>query len=269
MESAMKIQGSTILITGASSGIGAATAKAMARAGGRVLLLARTQTALEKVAAEIVAAGGEAKVYPIDLTDAPKVEQVAKQILAEVGTPDLILNNAGAGRWLFVEETSSAEALQMMNAPYFAAFYITRAFLPEMLRRGTGHIVTINSPVSRFAWPGATGYAAARWALRGFTEALRADLRGTGLRVTMVTPGLVDSPYFDHNPGAHERLPKIARLIPTLTPDQVAAGIIQAVKWNQRERVMPFMLWLFYVMHAVAPRIVEWFVTITGWQHRR
>ncbi len=265
----MKIQGSKVLITGASSGIGAATAKAMARAGGRVILLARTQAALEKVAAEIMADGGEAGVYPIDLTDALAVEQVARQITAEVGTPDIVINNAGAGRWLFVEETSPAEAVQMMTVPYFAAFYVTHAFLPDMLRRGHGHIVTINSPVSRFAWPGATGYAAARWALRGFTEALRTDLHGTGLRVTMVTPALVDSPYFEHNPGAHERLPKIGRLIPTLKPEQVAEGIVQAVKWNQRERAMPFMLWLFYVMHALAPRVVEWCLTMTGWRHRR
>ena len=80
----------------------------LACAGGRALLLARTQAALEKVAA-----GGEARIYPIDLTDAPMVEQLGRQITTEVGTPDIIINNPGAGRWLFVEETHPAEAMQI------------------------------------------------------------------------------------------------------------------------------------------------------------
>jgi len=88
---------------------------------------------------------------------------------------------------------------EMMAMPYFAAFYITRALLPAMLRRGSGHLVYVNSPASLVAWPGAAAYTAARWALRGFAEALRADLRGTRLRVSSVIPGKVSSSYFAHN----------------------------------------------------------------------
>jgi NADP-dependent 3-hydroxy acid dehydrogenase YdfG len=154
----------------------------------------------------------------------------------------------------------------MMAAPYFTAFYTTRAFLPAMLQRGSGQIVNINSPVSRFVWPGAAGYAAARWALRGFSEALRADLHGTGLRVTEVVPGLVLSPYFDHNPGAFERVPKIARLMPSLTPEQVAGGIAWAVEHDRRELVMPFMLRLFFALHSLAPGRIEALLLSTGWK---
>lgn len=265
----MKVNGSIVLITGASSGIGAATAKAMARTGGRVVLLARTQVALEKVAADISTSGGEAKAYPIDLTDAEAVAKLAKTITAQNGTPDILINNAGAGRWLFVEETSPAEAVEMMTVPYFAAFYVTRAFLPDMLRRGSGHIVNITSPASRIVWPGATAYTAARWAMRGFTEALRADLRGSGLRVTLASLGKVRSAYWEHNPGSEERLPKIAKLIPTLTPEQAATAIVRGVQRDARELVTPLMLRLIYMQHTVLPWMVEWMMNSTGWRHRQ
>jgi len=172
----MMINGKLVLVSGASSGIGAATAKAMASAGGRVVLLARRKEALDQVAVEITSAGRQAWIYSVDLADAEAVAAVAKQITEERGTPDIIINNAGAGRWLFVDETSPAEAVQMMAVPYFAAFNVTHAFLPATLRRNSGHIVNISSVGSRFVWPGATTYLAARWAVRGFTEALRADL---------------------------------------------------------------------------------------------
>ena len=114
---------------------------------------------------------------------------MAERINADVGTPDIIVNNAGAGQWKFVDETSPEEAVQMMAVPYFAAFYVTHAFLPGMLRRNTGHIVNVSSVGSRFVWPGATAYIAARWAVRGFTEALRADLAGTKIGVTLFECG--------------------------------------------------------------------------------
>ena len=145
----MNIEHKTALITGASSGIGAAVAKAMARAGGQVLLLARRKAALEQVAAEITAGGGKAMVYPVDVSDAGAVAKVANKITEEVGPPDIIINNAGAGRFLFVDETSPQEAVQIMAVPYFAAFYITRAFLADMLKRNSGHIVNISSAASR------------------------------------------------------------------------------------------------------------------------
>ena len=268
-EETMKINGKTVLVTGASSGMGASIAKAMAKAGGRLLLLARREHALRAVADEITRAGGEARVYPVDLANATAVMDVARRITAEVGTPEIIVNNAGAGKWLFVEETSPEEAVQMMALPYFAAFFTTRAFLPDMLKRNSGHIINISSVGSRFVWPGATAYLAARWAVRGFTEALRADLYRTGIRVTLYESGVVGSPYWEHNPGSLERVPKMGQLIPPLTPEQVGEAIVKGVERNKRLIVTPFMMRLTYWQHAIVPWLVQWLMIVTGYRPRR
>lgn len=262
----MKLEGRLAVVTGASSGIGAATAHQLAQRGVRVALLARTPSDLEKVADDIRRASGQAHPFPVDLSDGDAAEHVAHLITAELGTPDILINCAGAGRWLFVEETTPAEARQMMAAPYLAAFFITRAFLPAMLKRNHGVIVNINSPAARMPWPGATAYAAARWALFGFTEALRADLYGTNVRVTSVVLGKVNSPYFTHNPGAEERIPGVGRLIPVLTSEQAAAVVVRALERNQREVWSPFLLWLFALAHHVWPGLVETTVNRTGWR---
>jgi len=264
----MELQGRVVLITGASSGIGAATAKAIAHRGGQVLLLARTQSALESVATEITAHGGTARVYPVDLTDLTAATQVAHLIQTEVGTPDILINNAGAGRWLFVEETSPDEAVQMMAAPYFAAFVMTHAFLPAMRQRRRGQIINVTSVASYTVWPGATGYIAARWALRGFTEALRADLHGSGIEVTLVTAGKVRSPYWIHNPGAEERIPRLARWYPTLTPAQVAAAIVQGIERPRPEIVLPAAMRFSLLLYRIWPQPFRWLLRQTGWRRR-
>lgn len=260
----MKIEGQLVLITGASSGIGAATAKAMAREGGRILLLARRQADLEKVAAEIKAPGGEAWVYPVDLSDAAAVEQTAKAIQEEVGVPDIVINNAGAGRWLPVDETTPDEAVQMMASPYFGAFYITRAFLPAMRRRGTGWLVHVTSPAGFVAWPNATAYTVARWAMRGFHEALRADLADTQIGSTLIVPTAVASTYFANNPGGEERLPGIAKLYGKLTPEQVAEAMVKAVRGEKRQVIIPRTLDWTLRLHRVFPRLIEWMLLSTA-----
>ncbi|GIV98465.1 MAG: putative oxidoreductase YqjQ [Herpetosiphonaceae bacterium] len=262
----MQIAGRTVLITGASSGIGAAAARALARKGAHVLLLARTQSILEQLAAEIRVRGGTAHVFPVDLADLAAIAHVTQTIKREIGTPDILINNAGAGRWLFIEETNPTEAAEMMAVPYLAAFAITQAFLGEMLRRGRGHIVNLTSPAGYIAWPGAAAYSVARWAMRGFTAALRADLSGTGVGVTLIVPGKVASPYFANNPGSEERIPQLSKLYRTLTPEQVAEAIVTAIEHNRREVVLPFMLKLTMLLHRFFPRPIEWLVIRSGWK---
>ncbi len=262
----MNINGKLALVTGASSGMGQAIAKALAGAGAEVILLARKRSLLDQTAAEITANGGRAHAITVDLGNPDEVETAASKIKSEIGVPDIIVNNAGSGRWKFVDETTPEEAAQMMTVPYFAAFYVTRAFYREMCQRNSGHIVNISSVASRFVWPGATAYIAARWAVRGFNEALRADLHGTGIGVTLYESGVVDSPYWENNPGSRERVPKMGNLVPVVSTDQVGAAIVKGIRKNKKLVVIPFMMKMTYWQHAVVPWAVQWLMTITGYR---
>jgi short-subunit dehydrogenase len=246
-----------ILVTGASSGIGAATAKLYAARGGKLLLLARNADRLAEVAAAIEREGGEALAYKVDLADAAATAETSARIKRETGTPDILVNNAGGGRWLTVAETSAEQALAMIELPYLAAFNLTRAFLPEMIARGRGAIACITSPASYVVWPNAAAYVAARHALLGFTESLREDLRRTKIGVTLVVLGLVETPYWEHNPGSREHVPEPNPLLaPVLTAEQAAEAIVTGIE-RQRKRVFkPAVLRALVWLNAFAPGLV-------------
>lgn len=260
----MKLKGKVAVITGASSGIGAETAKSMARRGAIVVLMARGKEALERAAGEIRAEGGHAVVVPVDVGDPEAVHKAAQHVVSEVGTPDVLVNNAGAGRFLFIDETSAEEMESMMRVPTFAAFFVTKAFLPAMLQKGSGRILNVNTPVAFSPWPGALGYATARYALRGFSEALQADLHGTGIRVTTLYPGKVRTPYFEHNVGAEDRIPSISKIIPTLTSEQTGEWIAKMAERGPREAYTPFGVRLIAWQARWFPRFTAWLIARTG-----
>ena len=207
--------------------------------------------------------GGTATAFPVDLADAKATQEVSERVAREAGTPDVLINNAGAGRWLSLLDTSAEEALAMIEVPYLAAFNLTRAFLPMMLARRSGAIACITSPASFVIWPNAVAYSAARRALAGFTEALRAEVRGSGLSVTLVVLGLVETDYWEHNPGSRAHLPVISPLIaPTLAPEQAAEAIFAGVEAKRRWVVKPAALRGLFMLNALAPRLV------TSWLRR-
>jgi short-subunit dehydrogenase len=245
------------LITGASSGIGEATATRYAASGAQVVLVARNAGRLDAVAAAIRRDGGSATPYVADLADATAIAEVSARIARDLGTPDILINNAGAGRWLPLIETSAEEASAMIAVPYLAAFKLTRAFLPEMLLRRSGAIAFVTSPASFLAWPNASGYIAARRAVAGLADALRTEVKGTGVTVTLVVLGTVDSPYWEHNPGSREHLPASnATLLPTLTTTEAAEAIFTGVETGARIVVKPSIYRALFVLNAIAPRLV-------------
>ncbi|MFL6121778.1 SDR family NAD(P)-dependent oxidoreductase [Actinophytocola sp.] len=255
----MKLVGRTVLITGASGGIGEAVARAAHARGATVLLVARGEAKLKALSAEL---GLRAHAYPCDVSDPSAIESLAATVRDAGHSVDVLVNNAGAGRWVSIEDASPEELLSMAQVPYVAALLMTRAFVGEMIDRRSGRIVTVNSGVSRAVWPGAVGYASARWALRGLDLALKSDLRGTGVGVTEVVLGTVSSDYFTNNPGSEEALPKIARMVPTITPTDAARAICRGIErgrgtviptgqlkwvaWSSQHmpRMNHFMLWL-------------------------
>lgn len=250
-----------VVITGASSGIGAATAKAFVRDGCRVVLVARQAGKLRTLADSL---GPNAHVEACDASNGDAVLAMAARVMATHGVPDVLVNAAGAGEWKWIEDTSPADGVFMMQAPYFAAFNATHAFMKAMIQRKSGTILHVGSPASILPWPGATGYTAARWALRGLNEALNQDLAGTGVTSSHVVFGRVSSEYFANNPGAEEKIPSIAKTIPTLTPDQCAQILVRRSKSPSREPLYPFMLKFYVGCAHVTPWLVRYLLRTTG-----
>jgi uncharacterized protein len=226
-----------------------------------VILLARDADRLRDVTADIRSKKGAADAYAVDLGDPKALAATAAHIVAEHGSPDILINNAGAGRWLPLLETSAEEAAAMMALPYLAAFNLTRELLPGMLKRGSGQIVNITSVACRLAWSGAVAYTAARAAMEAFTNALRADVQGSGVSVMLATFGTVETNYWKNNPGSREHMPKRSAAIKALTQEDVAKAIVRGIEREQRAVLQPGIFKLLFPLNALFPAAVSRYLT--------
>ena len=179
----------TVWITGASSGIGEALAYELARRGARLILSARREEKLRAVQAAC-AHPERHRIVPLDLAEPDSIGEAARRVLAE-GVPDVLVNNGGISQRSRVAETRLAVDRRIMEVNYFGTIALTKAVLPGMLARGSGHLVTISSLVGKFGTPKRSAYAASKHALHGFFDALRAETYDAGIRITMVCPGFV------------------------------------------------------------------------------
>lgn len=249
------LEGKVALITGASSGIGAAIAREAAARGAMSLLVGRDAGKLAEVEDLIRAEGGRSTSYVVaNLTNASEIEIFRARVIAEVGAPDILVNNAGTGRWAYLDQCSYDEIDDIIAAPLHAALYVTRAFLPEMLNRGTGAIVTMTFIGAFLPWPGATGCIAVRWGMRGFHEAIKADLRGTNLSATLVAPSAVATEYWFKN---RTRMPVTPAWIPLLNSEEVARAVLNAVLKRKSVLVLPKEMELLRILHKLVPGWVD------------
>jgi len=244
------------VVTGASAGIGAATARALGARGGSVVLVARRADRLAAVAAEVEAAGGRALAAPLDAADGAAVLALRDRVHAELGPVGAVVNSAGAGTWRWIEDTPPGAFERMLDAPLRAAWNTTHAFLPDLLAARRGVVVHVGSPASLAPWPGATGYTVARWGLRGLHEALRQDLRGTGVRSCHLLLGEVTSEYFTANPGSQEHIPRVARLIRTISSEEAATAVLRCLDRPRPQVLHPRMLLAMQAANRVAPGLV-------------
>jgi clavulanate-9-aldehyde reducatase len=207
------LDGRVALVTGASRGIGGATAEALRRAGARVVRVARS----------LPPAAGFVDV-PADLTDPRQVEALPDRVRRELGPPDIVVSNAGGFLLRPLEETTVADFDAQVDLNLRAAFTLARAFLPILRAAGQGCYVTIGSVADHVGFPENAAYAASKYGLRGLHETLLAEYRGTGVRLTLVSPGATDTAIWNSvDPDHREGLPRRADM---LRPADVADAVL-------------------------------------------
>lgn len=183
------------VVSGASRGIGLEIARALIADGFRVAMLARSESDLRARAAEL---GALAIAMPCDVADGDAVARVVDRVSAAFnGAPDVVVNNAGAFKLTTIETTEIADFQTALDVNLVAPFVLVRAFVGAMRKRGSGHIVTIGSIADRVTFPENGAYAASKFGLRALHEVLRAELRGSGVRASLVSPGPVDTALWD------------------------------------------------------------------------
>ena len=217
----MKLGGSRIVVTGASRGIGAELARRLAADGARLALVARSRDALTALAGEL---GAEPVVC--DVADPAQIERAAARIETLAGgAPDVVVNNAGVFSITAAHKTSVELFRRTLDVNLLAPFAFVHAFLPGMRARGSGHLVTLGSVADRNIFPGNAAYSASKYGLRALHEVLRAELRGTGVRATLVSPGPVDTELWDPiDPDSRPGFTPRAQMLS-------ASDVADAVRW--------------------------------------
>lgn len=219
-----------VVVTGASSGIGAEAAREFARRGDSVVLAARRLDRLARLAAEL---GPCALPVKCDVSDAAQVVSLRERAESELGTVDVLVNNAGFAAHRTVAESPVSEIEEQISVNFMGAVRCTKEFLPGMLERGSGHVVNVASVAASMGLPGIAAYCASKSAMLGFSEGLRHELRGTGVGITVVSPIMVRTEFFDRMPRVHA-----SRF--SLHPRTVARAIVRASGSPRLEIVVPW-----------------------------
>jgi hypothetical protein len=244
----VEIAGATALVTGASSGIGASLARALAAAGARVALVARRRERLESLARELP--DGVAAVFACDVRDPAAIAATVAAVAERLGQVDILVNNAGVGRYLSFLDSGPEDVAEIFETNLNAPLHFTRAVLPAMLARRRGHVVNVASIAARIGSRNHSIYCASKFGLAGFSESLGLELEGSGVGVTLVNPGIIDTPFFDHASFAEFPVGARGRAIP---PERVAAAIVDAVRRDRIEVTVPATYALGTVIKTVAP----------------
>ncbi|TBL81825.1 SDR family NAD(P)-dependent oxidoreductase [Paenibacillus thalictri] len=248
----MNIAGKIAVVTGASSGIGALMAQVLAQKGALPILMARSEEKLRDVTAKIVEPH---ETHVLDVTDAQQVEETMRKVTEKHGRIDILINNAGYGVFERFVDAPLTEFESMMDVNYMGVVRCTKAVLPGMIAAGSGHIVNIGSMAGKIGSAKSSGYSATKHAVLGMTNCLRQELVGTGVSISAVNPGPIDTPFFDRADPSGNYVKNVAWFM--LKPQQVADRTIEAIERGIPEVNIPFTASFGVKLYQLFPRLFD------------
>ena len=256
----MDIKGKVVIVTGASSGIGEATARQFGGAGAKVVLAARRMDRLEALVREIKAlgTGADALAVQVDLSTLDDIQSLVSRTFNSFGRVDVLVNNAGFGRMDWLENLDPEKDIQaQFDVNVLGLIQTTRQVLPVMIRQRSGHIINMCSIAGLIATPTYTIYAACKHAVHGFSEALRREVKPWGIDVSMLYPGGVTTGFGGH--GSHKR--KTQTKTPKfllLSPEQVACAVLELVQHPRAMYIIPRLWSVAALLNKLFPYIVDY-----------
>jgi len=264
--------GKVVLITGGSRGLGLAMAREFAAQGARLVLCARDERELDIAAAELTASGAEVLAVPCDVTVQEDVVRMVNEATARFGQIDVLINNAGIIAVGAVPSQTLVDYQEAMDVMFWGVVYPTLAVLPQMMRRGSGHIGNITSIGGKISVPHLVPYGCAKFAAVGFSEGLRAELARYNIRVTTVVPGLMRTgshlnAYFKGNHHQEFTWFSLSATLPgiAMNASRAARRIVAAVLRGQAEIVLTPQAKLAVLAHGIAPGLTS---DVLGWVNR-
>ncbi|GGO02779.1 SDR family NAD(P)-dependent oxidoreductase [Saccharibacillus kuerlensis] len=241
-----------VFITGASSGIGALAARLASERGAVPILAARSEAKLRRAAEAVPGPHG---ICPLDVGSEESVEAAVLKVIEEYGRIDILINNAGYGRFETAEEMDLADYEGIMNVNYLGVVRCTKAVLPHMRRNGSGQIVTVASMAGKFATAKSAGYAASKHAVLGFMNSLRQELHGSGIAVSSINPGPIDTPFFETADPGGSYIQNVSRFI--LPPEKVAREMVRIMETRRDEIDLPRYLGIVIRLYGLMPRTAD------------
>jgi NADP-dependent 3-hydroxy acid dehydrogenase YdfG len=254
------LTGKVVIITGASSGFGEDAARLFAQEGCKVVLAARRLDRLQALASEIQSKGGEAIAIPVDVANRTDVELMVKSAIDLYGQVDILFNNAGFGRLDWLENLDEARDIEtQVEVNLLGVIQATRAVLPHMLERKSGHVINMSSVAGWIAAPLYSIYAATKFGVRGFTDALRREVSPFGIQISGIYPGPATTEFGLHAHSKARRSPNIFKGL-TMTSEHVARRVVKLAKHPQRVVILPWWYRVIIGFETLFPFVVDWFL---------